>query len=474
MTNEENKAPVEEQAAPAAPESPKKLSTPVLVGIIAGAVVIIAVVVVLCVVLLGGCKEHIDANDDFLCDNCGADFNDGIEVIYENVSFSLQLGDKTPLANVGFSLTKGEDGEPIYLVTGTNGKVTHTLEAGRYTIEYDYETGISAYMSSDTYALTVTKGMGEVVITFNDNTPDGSAEKPFYISENETEITLEPGAELYFNYRGAATKYLTIESEELVVIYEDVEYTAVNGVIEVTVTPKEIGISTVFVIKNISDGAVNEIMTFLAPLGSIDNPYDLNENDECQTVPAEGTIYYKWTAYEDMMLVIFVPDHRYNSIGITKVLENDVPISSSSAGEQFVYMPVFKNEVITISVSTNKKEDTVVEFEGYFFTGDEADSVPVLMNDMDISFAPGAAYTFSAKAGNTITVNDENASVTYNGTTYTPDANGKIEFTAEAGCDYFTVENTSDNINAIEINVEGTLDDKPEYISSGNNPPSEN
>ncbi len=488
MINEENKAPVEEQAAEAAPEAKKKLSTPVLVGIIAGAVALVALIVVLCVVLFGGCKDHVDADDDFLCDKCGADYNDGIERIYENVSFTLQTDDNSALAGVKFYLTKGEDSAPITLTTDTNGKVIHTLEAGKYTIEYDYETGISDYMSSDTYALTVTKGMGEVVITFRDNTPDGSAEKPFYISENVTEITLEPGTELYFNYRGTVAKYLTINSDELMVVYDGKEYTAVNGVIEVTVTPEEIGVSTMFVVKNISDSAVTELMYLLAPLGSIDNPYTIDGDFEHQTVPAESTIYYQWTADRDALLVIFVPEHKVNFVGITRIILKEavdpvsgessyveIPISSSTTVEDsFAYMPIKEGEAITISVSTNKKEDTVVEFERYFFAGDESDPVPVLKNDLDISFAPGAAYTFSAKAGNTITVNDENATVIYNGTTYTPDASGKIKFTAEADCDYFTVENTSDNINSIEINVEGDLDDKPEYISSGNNPPSDN
>lgn len=471
MINEENKAPAEEQAAEAAPQAPKKLSTPVLVGIIAGAVAVVALAIVLCIVFLGGCKDHVDANDDFYCDKCGADFNDGIEKIYENVSFTLQNDNNSPLAGVKFSLTKGEDSDPITLTTDANGKVTHTLEAGKYTIEYDYTTGISDFMSSDTYALTVVKGMGEVLITFKDNTPDGSAEKPFYISENETEINLKPGAELHFNYRGAATKYLTISSESLVVIYEDVEYKAVNGVIEVAIAAKEIGAGVGFIVKNISDVAVSEVMSFLAPLGSMDNPYNLDENDECRVVPSEGTIYYKWTADKDAMLVIFLPDYKDNFVGITKILANDVPISSSTADEAFVYMPVSKDDAVTISVTTNKKQDTLVEFERYFFATDQSTPVPMLLNDLDISFAPGASYTFNAKAGNTITVTDENVKVTYNGTTYTPDANGNIKFTAEAGCDFFTVENTYENINSIMINVKGTLDEKPEYISFGNNLP---
>ena len=135
MINEENKAPVEEQATEVTPEAKKKLSTPVLVGIIAGAAVLVALVVILCIVLGGGCKDHVDANDDFLCDKCGADFNDGIEIIYENVTFSLQTSNNAPLANVGFTLVKGEEGEPISLVTDANGRVTRTLEAGKYTIE---------------------------------------------------------------------------------------------------------------------------------------------------------------------------------------------------------------------------------------------------------------------------------------------------------------------------------------------------
>lgn len=452
MINEENKIPATEQATEDAtqPEFKKKLSTPVLVGIIAGAVAIIALVVILCVVPSGGCKEHIDANDDFLCDNCGDDFNDGIEVVTADVTFSVKLDDGTSLAGVGFYLTR-EEKDPIRLETGADGKVTHTLEGGQYTIEYDYET-ISSFMSSDTYTVTVVENMAEVVITLSDNTPDGSAEKPFYISENETEISLEPGAELHFNYRGAATKYLTINNADLVVIYDGVEYTPVDGVIEVTITPKEIGVSTAFVIKNISDSAVNEVMSFIAPLGSMENPYNLNEEFECQTVPAEGTIYYKWTADKTGVIVLRVEDHTNNFVAITRILENDVPISASSAGDTHVYMPVSAGDVITITASTNSKEDVTVNFNGTVYSADESDPVDIFAGALDITFMAGQSLSFACQEGQTVEIeNEEGITVTYNGNTYTPDENGKISFIAVSGCELFTVTNNNLTVNNMLI-----------------------
>lgn len=443
-----------------------KLSKNALIGIIAGgAAVLVAIIVTIVLLAGGGCKEHIDKNDDFLCDNCGKEFNDGLEVVTENVTFVVKMSDGQTLSGVGFSLTKDE--EVIDLVSDANGKVTRNLVVGYYTLEFDYET-IESSLSSNIYSVNVKQGMSEVVIILSDNTPDGSAEKPFYVADKETEIVLAPGGELHFNYRGASTKYLTINSDSLVVIYEGVEYTAFDGVIEVTVTPKEVGTTTKFVIKNVSDTTVAETMYFVALLGSVDNPYNLNEDDECKVVPADGTIYYQWTAYEDCVLVVFVPNHKNNSVGITKVLSNNVPISSLSAGGAYVYMPVCKDEMLTISVSTTNKQDTLVEFEGYFYMANDRDPLEFFIRDLDISFASGQSIVFTAEAGSTVTITEETqVSVVYNGTTYTPDENGKISFDIVAGCDTFTVTNNAEFINSILINYNGTLADKPHYGPTG-------
>lgn len=463
MENEKNIVAdgAEAQATEQAPRG-KKLSTGALIGIIAGGVALVVAIVVLLIIFAGGCKEHVDMDDDFLCDNCGKDYNDGLEIITETVRFTVMLEGEA-LSGVKFTLVNADDDKRYDFTTDAQGKASSLLPVGEYTVEYDYTT-IAESISSDTYLVVVEQGMDEIVITLADNTPDGSAEKPFYISENETEITIEPAGELHFNYRGAVTKYLTINSDKLVVIYEETEYTAVDGVIEVAITSKEIGTNASFVVKNISGETVNEIMTLLAPLGSMDNPYNLNEDYDCKIVPAEGTIYYKWTAVEDYVIVIYVPDNKVNSVGITKVLENDVPVSSFSSGDSYAYMPVSAGDTVTIAISTSNKEDTLVEFEGYSYYGNESEPVPAFVKDIDIPLTSGQSLSVSTKVGNTVTIADEeNISVVYNGTTYTPDENGKISFTIESGCDFFTVTNTSEYVNSVLIKVDGDLKDKPNY-----------
>ena len=54
---------------------------------------ILATLLCLCIALLAlaSCDEceHADANDDFICDNCGEDYDDGYETVLVNFTVNL-------------------------------------------------------------------------------------------------------------------------------------------------------------------------------------------------------------------------------------------------------------------------------------------------------------------------------------------------------------------------------------------------
>ena len=143
MINEENKREETAEVAENAPveaAKPKKLPLGALIGIIAGAVAI--VVAIILIIALGGdgkkCDSHIDADDNFKCDNCGVDFEDGFEVKTSEVTFTVKVEDGDVIPGVEICLTRGE--EKVTVTAGDDGRVTATLEVGTYFIEYNYDT----------------------------------------------------------------------------------------------------------------------------------------------------------------------------------------------------------------------------------------------------------------------------------------------------------------------------------------------
>ena len=76
----------------------------------------------------------------------------------------------------------------------------------------------------------------------------------------------------------------------------------------------------------------------------------------------------------------------------------------------------------------------------------------MLKNSVDVSLYANATLVFKAENGGTLKIADENVTVTYNGTPYTPSSLGIISVDIAAGA-AFTVTNTSDAMNGVEIEI---------------------
>ena len=188
------------------------------------------------------------------------------------VSVKLDNGDS--VSGAKFTLTLGE--ENYDLVSGEDGTVKADLPAGTYSISYDYDSlpsGCYPYTETVEIAADTT----EILLTIVDNNPNGTAEKPFFISEDVTAVSVEAGGEVHYVYRGAAMRYLTIENEGVSVTYKDTEYKAENGKVTVLITP-QMGEMTSFFVKNNTDAKIETSMSLVSPEGSMENPYDFEGN----------------------------------------------------------------------------------------------------------------------------------------------------------------------------------------------------
>ena len=406
------------------------------------------------VMSLVSCKEceHRDADDDYLCDECGEHFDDGDEstgpeTTAIEVTMKLQLENGSALPGINFTLTRGDN--TYELISGADGSATISLEAGLYTVDYE---SLPENCLPDVFFIKVEEGSDSFILTVIDNTPDGSAANPFPISKNETEITLEPGQEIFYSFHAANTRYVSVGHPSVVLSYGGESFAAVDGVVSFVITPDSIGVSTViFSVKNDSAASITVILEVTAPLGSMDNPIALDGNSATVSVTPQDLIYYSWTADKDGILLLTSPTHR-NSISLT--------VPSETTGSACVYLPVRAGNSITFGISAmapgddELKEDSSlgtkaidVELLLTVYAGTSAEPVPVLKDEIDVSLSIGESIVFTAEAGKLLTVNDESAiSVTHGDTTITNE-NGAIEI--ELTDSVFILTNSSDHLNGI-------------------------
>lgn len=321
-------------------------------------IILLALTLVMSLASCKKCKEHRDADDDYLCDSCGENFDDGDENPEppvdqgHKVTFTVKLDNGTAVSGVKFTIHRGETVFAT-LVSGADGTVEATLDNQAYSIEFDYESLPSGCIP-DTFAVKVEEGKDNIELLIIDNTPDGSAAKPFPIVENETPVTIGAGETVYFRYRGSSVRYLTVDSEAITVNFAGESYSLTAGNLPLVITP-DIGTETGISLSNGSDAEVSFTLSMTAPLGSNENPITLEGNGATVTVNCESIVFYSWIATSSGTLTL-TSDSARNNISITKIVENDVPVTEQTGGESSVSFEVNEGDVITIGVSALEGE----------------------------------------------------------------------------------------------------------------------
>ena len=307
------------------------------------------------------CDGHVDADDNYLCDKCGEHYDDGdeagdeVEVTEAEVNFVVKFSDGKILSGAKFTLTKGEK---VYnLESGADGSVKQTVDIGTYGVYVDSET-LPEYCWSDTFELAVTKDTKSLEIIIIDNTPNGSVENPFWLTQNETELTLAPGSELHFNYRGSTLKNITIEAEGLELNFDGNTYASVDGILSAQIAPASIGQIVSFTIKNTTGNTVNTVLKAYAPLGTEENPYVLTGNEATATVGEEQVAYYTYTAAKDGVLLILNKTDKGSITATRNVLKTVegidepiiIPILAQTEEGNSIYLYVKAGDEIKVDV----------------------------------------------------------------------------------------------------------------------------
>lgn len=455
----------------------KKLPLGVLIGIIAGAVCVV-VAIVLAIVLLGGNNggndngdggdqkpcTHVDADDDYFCDNCHKNFDDGDEYVAPTdtdveVTFTVLYDDGTPLAGAKFTLTQGD--KTYTFTSGDDGTVKGKVAAYAYYVTFD---SLPEYCQGETYGVDFENGATSATLTVKNNKPDGSAQKPIPATDEPVEITLEAGQEIYYSAHGASLRYLTIVNNDLVVTYNGESYIAVDGVITVPILSENVETPTVFSVKNPTDESVTVVMSIAAPLGSNDNPHALTENSAVVPVTGNKTVYYKLIADKAGVLILTSPTNGHEiSVTRTVYTTNDDgeqvalrTTNATSSDESCAYIYVAKGDEIKIGVSYIGEggEDEVhdVEFSADIYAGGASNSAPILEDSIYILLDAGSSVEFLADKTAPLTINVEgDVSISVNGQNFTANSDGSFELSVTEG-DLISVSVSADAIAKITIN----------------------
>lgn len=272
----------------------------------------------------------------------------------DGCSFTVVTDQGQTVANASFSLVS--DSNTYTLTTDENGVAIADIPAGTYSIDYVFETLPENHMPN-VWTVEVTDS-ASISLLLNDNTPNGSAEKPFWLVDDVTALSLEAGAEIYYQCRNNNVT-LAIENENVSVLYNDVTYTPENGVVSFTIA-HDIGANALFSVKNNGSDVIETTIKTVYPLGTMMNPILLTDasGEVVADVPQGAQVYYQWTATADGTLTV-VAYHPKNNIS----LQNGLSMSDATLGEESTSIDCKAGDTVIIIVGTTDNEAAVIDFE---------------------------------------------------------------------------------------------------------------
>lgn len=253
-------------------------------------------------------------------------------------------------------LPSGETAESATLTADGEGKVEVSLPVGEYTVRFDV---LPEYVLGIDTPLAITEGMEPVVLSVTDNTPNGSEDRPFVITDDSSTVNIPAGVTYHFTLFGGNNRTLTVENVNAEITYKEVVYTPdESGKIEVRMSTDNPRDPSFFALTNQGDEACDMTVMLLSDPGAMDNPIQIeNLNETIQAnVPQEGMVYYKWTATATGTLTVTSTD-PINNISLNNLTTSQV--SNFTEGKESETLNVTEGDVITIVVSVIGGDKTV-------------------------------------------------------------------------------------------------------------------
>lgn len=293
---------------------------------------------------------HADEDGDFLCDKCGEFYE--APVVYADFTVTVKSEDGAPVSGVKAIVTDSEGAEVLSATTGSDGKVSGNAPTGEYYISFEIESDGYVYVPNG--FIDIKKDGNDFVYVTVDNTPDGSAEKPFFISEDTATYTIPAGATFTFTIKGTE-RTLVIENANVTLNYNGATVTPDDGKIEVRVSGSTDPNSppTAFTLTNTASADNEVTLSFVSDPGTRENPIEIALGTEYTTpvITNESIIYYTLNAAAAGSITISSATEG-NVLKLTNLTKSQVTdYTDGTAGASVTVSGVDAGDVILVEVS---------------------------------------------------------------------------------------------------------------------------
>lgn len=302
------------------------------------------------------CTEHVDADGDYLCDDCGAAVLPTLPSQVD-LTFTVKDDEGDLISGVTVILTHSEDS--AYNVTtvasGADGKITAKVYTGTYSVSYDYDTEAIGYYWGDTNSITVNSDTAALDLFLVDNNPDGSSDKPFALSVDTNTLSMPASTSYnYIIYRAVNLFFDASGAAGIKVTYNSTEYTAdADGRIYFPLLGTDTNSVEQLLIENTTTAAVDFTVNIASAPGSQGNPLVIETVGEAITTAPLGDddiVYYSYTAtLTGVFTVTIGTDGAYVSMLNTR---NSLSVNSANdSSDGVLVLEVNEGDVIIIDLS---------------------------------------------------------------------------------------------------------------------------
>ena len=301
------------------------------------------------------CLDHKDTNKNLICDNCGATVTASYSVTFTTV-------DNEGVKIAGLILQIENEYDEVFTATSNaDGIATITLEAGEYRVTYKEESIPENYLCYPKTIIVNEEGM-VIELEINNNTPNGTAARPYVITEDVVTLTVPANERLYYIISHASDRTLVVTGADFTITYNAEVYEPVDGEIRIKLVETDPNDPSLFSVTNNSAEELVAPIVLESALGSQNNPILINSLGEVisTTVTGGNSVFYKFTANFTGTLKIESSSEGKNIKATNNT--NSVQAELDTEGTNLV-LEVNAGDVVSIIVSA--AADTTVEFTLY-------------------------------------------------------------------------------------------------------------
>ena len=311
----------------------------------------------------GDCTDHVDADDNGMCDKCDASM---IPTPPANIDVVFNVKDQDGIAVGGITVTLTESGSlngegSVSAVSGTDGKFTLNIKPGTYLISADYDVDAIGFFALSTTRTVIESKTSSVDILMENKTPNGTESRPYNLSVGENSLTVPAGESVHYILYRAMNLMANVTAENIKIEYAGVEYTPdQDGKISFPFLGADL--TSVANVKITSTGSLDATVDFKIEAfpGTIGNPYtieslgDITQND----VTKGEAVYYTYTATVDGTLTLNVTSANTHAA----MQNNFYQVSTSSESSMTISLTVAVGDEVMIDLTTSADENPVISF----------------------------------------------------------------------------------------------------------------